>query len=64
MYVNYEVLCNVMATKLIDLSKVEIYKIKSSEVHYTKFEQYLQFANLYSLEAFHRRFNMILLLEY
>lgn len=29
-YVNYEVLCNAFATKLIDFSEAEIYKLRST----------------------------------
>lgn len=32
MYVNYEILCNAMATNVIDLSEAEIYQVKNSEM--------------------------------
>jgi len=38
MYVNYEVLCNVFATKIIDFSKAEILKLKASEIDKFDFE--------------------------
>lgn len=41
MYVNYEVLCNVFATKIIDFSKADIYKVKSSEIGKKDFEEFL-----------------------
>lgn len=40
-YVNYEVLCNAFATKIIDMSKAEIYLLKSSEMNKTDFEDFL-----------------------
>jgi hypothetical protein len=43
MYVNYEILCNVMACKLIDLSKVEILKLNNSEMGRKKLEKYISY---------------------
>lgn len=40
-YVNYEVLCNAFATKIVDFSKADIYKIKSSEMGKKDFEEFL-----------------------
>lgn len=40
-YVNYEVLCNAFATKIIDMSKAEIYLLKSSEMGKADFEEFL-----------------------
>jgi len=41
MYANYEVLCNAFATKIIDFSKADIFKIKSSEFGKREFEEFL-----------------------
>lgn len=41
-YVNYEVLCNAFATKIIDLSKAEIYKVKNTEIPQKDFEIFLE----------------------
>lgn len=40
-YVNYEVLCNAFATKIIDMSKAEIYLIKNSELNQKDIEYFL-----------------------
>ena len=44
-YVNYEVLCNAFSTKIIDLSKVEIYKLKSTELSREDLENFLEEEN-------------------
>ena len=44
-YVNYEILCNVFATKIIDLSKVEIYKLKNTEIPREELENFLEEEN-------------------
>ena len=41
MYVNYEVLCNAFATKIIDLSKAEIYMLKTTEMSVKELETFL-----------------------
>lgn len=41
LYVNYEVLCNAFATKIIDLSKADIFLIKSSEMKKSELESFL-----------------------
>jgi hypothetical protein len=40
-YVNFEVLCNAFSTKIIDFSKAEIYKLKTTEVDKRLLENYL-----------------------
>ncbi len=63
MYVNYEVLCNAFDTKIIDFSKAEIYKIKSSEINKREFEEFLIDQNEYSLNKFNERFKNIVILD-
>jgi hypothetical protein len=41
LYVNYEVLCNVFATKIVDFSKAEIYQVKTSEIAKPELEKFL-----------------------
>ena len=41
MYVNYEILCNALSTKIIDLSKADIYLLKNSEIPKPEFETFL-----------------------
>lgn len=53
---NYEVLCNAFATKLIDLSKAEILKLKTSEMKKEELEAFLYENNEYTLEKFADRF--------
>lgn len=48
-YVNYEVLCNAFSTKLIDMSKADIYKIKNTEMSLDEFEDFLEEENEYTL---------------
>ena len=52
LYVNYEVLCNAMATEIIDYSKAEIYKLKSDEMTIKELENLLTLFNEYSTENF------------
>ena len=59
MYVNYEVLCNAFATKIIDLSKAEIVLVKSSEISPTEFEDFLIAQNQYTFQKFYERFEKI-----
>jgi hypothetical protein len=47
--VNYEILCNAFATKIIDLSKVEIYKHKNTEISREELENFLEEENQYSI---------------
>ena len=42
LYVNYEVLSNAFATKIIDFSKAEIYKLKTTQTDKKVFEKYLE----------------------
>lgn len=54
---NYEVLCNAFATKIIDLSKVEIYKIKNTELSRDDLEAFLEEENQYSFQKFADRYH-------
>lgn len=56
---NYEVLCNAFATKIIDLSKVEIYKLKNTEITRDDLEVFLEEENQYTIEKFNERYNKI-----
>ena len=38
---NYEVLCNARATRVIDFSEAEIYELKNSEMKSEEFERLL-----------------------
>jgi|LauGreDrversion4_2_1035121.scaffolds.fasta_scaffold594337_1 hypothetical protein len=58
-YVNYEVLCNAFATKIIDLSKAEIYKLKSTELSRDDLEAFLEQENQYTIEKFQERYYKI-----
>jgi hypothetical protein len=40
-YVNYEVLCNAFATKIIDFSRAPIYKVRASELKKGDLEEFL-----------------------
>ena len=55
-YVNYEVLCNAFATKIIDLSQVEIYKLKNTEMARGEMETFLEEENQYTLQRFTDRY--------
>ena len=46
---NYEILCNAFATKIIDLSKAEIYKLKSTELSRDDLETFLEEENQYTI---------------
>lgn len=48
-YVNYEVLCNAFSTKIIDMSKAEIYKIKNTELSVDDLETLLEDENQYTI---------------
>ena len=41
-YVNYEILCNAFASKIIDMSKADIYLLKSTEMSPKELEDFLQ----------------------
>lgn len=58
-YCNYEVLCNVFSTKVIDLSKADIYLLKSSEIPKKEFEAFLAAQNQYSIYNFSNRYEKI-----
>ena len=63
MYVNYEILCNAFATKLIDLSQAEIYLIKSTEIPKSEFETFLSEQNQYTIAKFAERHEKMLRLK-
>jgi len=44
-YVNYEILCNAFNTKIIDLSKVEIYKLLNTQLSREELETFLEEQN-------------------
>lgn len=52
-------LCNAFATKIIDLSKAEIYLLKSSEVSKRELEEFLFANNQYTFAKFLDRFEKI-----
>lgn len=54
-YVNYEVLCNVFATKTIDFSKAKVYKLFSSKMNQFQLEFVLDTLNPYSKLNFQTR---------
>jgi len=54
--VNYEVLCNAFATKIIDLSQVEIYRLKNTEMARGEMETFLEEENQYTLQRFTDRY--------
>lgn len=54
---NYEVLCNTFATKIIDLSKAEIYKLKNTEIKQAELEAFLEEQNQYTLQKFIERYD-------
>jgi hypothetical protein len=41
MYVNYEVLCNAFANKIIDFSEAEIYKLNTKQMSKDELETFL-----------------------
>jgi hypothetical protein len=55
--VNYEVLCNVFATKIIDLSKADIYRLKNTELSKRDLELFLEEHNQYTLQKFADRYD-------
>jgi uncharacterized protein YehS (DUF1456 family) len=61
--VNYEVLCNAFSTKIIDLSKVEIYKLKNTEISRDDLEVFLEEENEYTIQKFADRYHKIQRLE-
>ena len=56
---NYEVLCNAFATKIIDLSKVEIYKLKNTEIPRADLENFLEEENQYTIQKFAERYTKL-----
>lgn len=60
---NYEVLCNAFSTKIIDLSKVEIYKLKNTEISRDDLEVFLEEENEYTIQKFADRYHKIQRLE-
>lgn len=46
---NYEILCNAFSTKIIDLSKVEIYKLKNTQLSREDLETFLEEQNQYTI---------------
>ena len=59
MYTNYEILCNAFACKIIDLSKADIYLIKSTEMGSHLFKEFLIEQNEYSLLKCAERYEKI-----
>jgi uncharacterized protein YehS (DUF1456 family) len=57
--VNYEVLCNAFACKIIDMSKAEIYKIKNTEIPKEELENFLEEENQYTIQKFADRYHKI-----
>ena len=51
-YVNYEVLSNAFATRVIDMSQADIYEIKNTEMKREDLERLVSANNLYSFEKF------------
>ncbi len=60
---NYEVLCNAFATKIIDLSEAEIYLVKSTEISKADFETFLSEQNQYTIAKFAERHEKMLKLK-
>lgn len=56
---NYEILCNAFATKIIDMSKVEIYKIKNTQITREELETFLEEENQYTIQKFAERYHKI-----
>lgn len=56
MYSNYEVMSNLFAGTVIDLSKVKIYQVESSKLSKKDLENFLMEQNLYSKDKFYARF--------
>lgn len=54
-YTNYELLCNSLATNLIDFSQAEIYDINNESMTQKEFEEFLDLQNQYSEERFAMR---------
>jgi hypothetical protein len=54
-YANYEVLCNALATRVIDYSEAEIYLLKNSEMKREELERVLQSQHECSFEKFAMR---------
>lgn len=52
-------MCNVFSTKVIDLSKADIYLLKSSEIPKKEFEEFLAAQNQYSIYNFSNRYEKI-----
>jgi len=57
--VNYEVLCNALATNIIDLSQAPIYKLQTSGIPRNELEEYLMSQNQYSPQKFKQRYEKI-----
>lgn len=51
-YVNYEILCNSMATRIIDFSQVEIYELMNDEMSREELERVLLSQNEFTEEKF------------
>lgn len=62
-YVNYEILCNAFATRIIDMSKVELYKLKNTEMSREELEVFLEEENQYTITKFAERYHKIQRLE-
>ena len=62
-YVNYEVLNNAFATKIIDLSQAQIFQIKNTEMSQEELEDFLEEENQYTIQKFYERYNKLQRLE-
>lgn len=51
-YVNYEILCNAMATRVIDFSKVPIFELRNDEMSQEELERVLESQNEFTQEKF------------
>ena len=56
MYINYEVLCNALATNIIDLSQAEIFELHNEDMNLKQLETLLEAQNEYTYEKFAFRF--------
>lgn len=59
MYTNYEVLVYLLDGNIIDFSKAEIYKLKTSKMDRKELEEFLSLQNNYSLNHFVFRYQYL-----
>lgn len=62
-YANYEVLCNALATRVIDYSQAEIYLLRNSEMKKEELERVLSSQHEFSFEAFVMRWMQVKALD-